>query len=65
MPRGSRRIGGPLPGAGDILPAAQLSLQLAGNFGDVVQLGTAISVLRVILDTVQVRDVLSATCSRD
>jgi hypothetical protein len=65
MPRASRRIGGPLPGADELVPTAQLSLQLAGSLGETVQLGAAISVLRVILDTVQVCDVFSATRSRD
>lgn len=65
MRRASRRIGGPLPGARELVPAAQLSLQLAGNLGGAVQLGAAVSVLRVILDTAQVCDVYSATRSRD
>ena len=65
MRRGSRRIGGPLPGPSDLLPAAQLSLQLAGSFGNAMQLGTAVSILSVILNTVQVCDVFSGTRSRD
>ncbi len=65
MPRRSRRIGGPLPSANELAPAAQLSLQLADSLAGAMQLGTAVSVLRVILDTVQVRDVFSATRSRD
>jgi hypothetical protein len=65
MPRGSRRIGGPLPGTNDLVPIAQLSLQLAGGLGGAVQLGTAVSVLSVILNIVQVRDFFSATRSRD
>jgi hypothetical protein len=57
MPRRSR-IGGPLPGASEVVPTAQLAVQLVSNLGGVAQLGplqTAVSVLRVILDTVQVR----------
>jgi hypothetical protein len=65
MPRRSRRIGGPLPGTNDLVPLAQLSLQLAGGLGGAVQLGTAVSILSVILNIVQVRDVFSATRSRD
>ncbi|KAI9466627.1 hypothetical protein BJY52DRAFT_1219575 [Lactarius psammicola] len=53
MPRRSRRIGGPLPGTNELAPAAQLSLQLADSLAGAMQLGTAVSVLRVILDTVQ------------
>ncbi|KAH9065131.1 hypothetical protein EDB83DRAFT_2675115 [Lactarius deliciosus] len=53
MPRRNRSIGGPLPGTNELVPAAQLSLQLADSLAGAMQLGTAVSVLRVILDTVQ------------
>ncbi|KAI9448410.1 hypothetical protein H4582DRAFT_87633 [Lactarius indigo] len=53
MPRRSRSIGGPLPGTNELVPAAQLSLQLADSLAGAMHLGTAVSVLRVILDTVQ------------
>src|SRR5882762_9405217 len=44
----------PLPGGIELLPAAQLSLQLSQGFAGATQLGAAVSVLRVILDIVQV-----------
>jgi len=57
MPR-SRRIGGPLPGASEVMPTAQLAVQFASALGDTMQLGplrAPAAVLRVILDIVQVR----------
>jgi hypothetical protein len=45
------------------LPAAQLSLQLAATLGAAMQLTTAISILSVILKTVQVREAFFATHS--
>lgn len=64
MPRRSRRIGGPLPGTNDLVPIAQLSLQLAGGLGGAVQLGTAVSVLSVILNIVQQVKSNKASCVR-
>lgn len=55
MPRRSR-IGGSLPGPSDLMSAAQLAVQLTEGFGGAMQLGPAITVLRVILDTVEVCD---------
>ncbi|KAI0277164.1 hypothetical protein BGY98DRAFT_648688 [Russula aff. rugulosa BPL654] len=52
MPRRSR-IGGSLPGPSDLMSAAQLAVQLTEGFGGAMQLGPAITVLRVILDTVE------------
>jgi hypothetical protein len=53
MPRRSR-IGGPLPGPSELMSAAQLAVQLTDGFGAAMQLGPAITVLRVILDTIEV-----------
>ncbi|KAN0140108.1 hypothetical protein V8E53_002004 [Lactarius tabidus] len=64
MPRRSRRIGGPLPGTNDLVPLAQLSLQLAGGLGGAVQLGTAVSILSVILNIVQQVKSNKASCVR-
>ena len=55
MPRRSR-IGGPFPGPSDLMSVTQLAVQLTEGFGGAMQLGPAITVLRIILDTVQVCD---------
>lgn len=60
MPTVARRsrIGGPLPGTSEAMSVAHVALQLASDLGDVTQFGplrTSAAVLRVILDTIQVR----------
>ena len=61
------RIGGPLPGPSELMSAAQLAVQLTEGFGGAMQLGPVITVLRVILNTVEVCDALLHwyPCSRD